>query len=126
MYRISICDWLLKRNEIEPFLKRLITGDEKWIKEDNNVRNRSWSKQGEASNTIAKLGLASRKVILPLWWDWKKIIHYELLQPGQTIDSSLYCQQLLRLKKTARINQQKGQTVVSTKIERAWLGVLMF
>ena len=27
--RISICDSLLKRNEIDPFLKRLITGDEK-------------------------------------------------------------------------------------------------
>ena len=27
--RISICDSLLKRNEINPFLKRLITGDEK-------------------------------------------------------------------------------------------------
>jgi len=30
MDRINICDTLLKRNEIEPFLKRMITGDEKW------------------------------------------------------------------------------------------------
>ncbi|EFN78260.1 Histone-lysine N-methyltransferase SETMAR, partial [Harpegnathos saltator] len=29
--RINICDALLKRNEIEPFLKRVITDDEKWI-----------------------------------------------------------------------------------------------
>jgi len=29
MDRISICESLLKRIEIEPFLKRLITGDEK-------------------------------------------------------------------------------------------------
>jgi len=29
MDRINICDTLLKRNEIEPFLKRMITGDEK-------------------------------------------------------------------------------------------------
>ena len=27
--RISICDSLLKRNETDPFLKRIITGDEK-------------------------------------------------------------------------------------------------
>ena len=27
--RISNCDALLKRNEIEPFLKRLLTGDKK-------------------------------------------------------------------------------------------------
>ena len=31
MDRVSICESLLKRNEIEPFLKRMITGDEKWI-----------------------------------------------------------------------------------------------
>jgi len=43
MDRISICESLLKRNEIEPFLKRLIT--EKWITYDNNVqRNRGRSK----------------------------------------------------------------------------------
>jgi len=35
MGRINICDTLLKRNEIEPFLKRMITGDEKWITFDN-------------------------------------------------------------------------------------------
>jgi len=44
MDRISICESLLKWNEIEPFLKRLIMGDEKWIAYDNNVRKRSWSK----------------------------------------------------------------------------------
>ncbi|EGI59943.1 Histone-lysine N-methyltransferase SETMAR [Acromyrmex echinatior] len=31
MDRINIYDTLLKRNEIEPFLKRMITSDEKWI-----------------------------------------------------------------------------------------------
>ena len=32
------------------------------------------------------------------WWYWKGIIPYELLQTGQTIDSTLYCEQLMRLK----------------------------
>ncbi|KAL0895718.1 hypothetical protein ABMA27_011790 [Loxostege sticticalis] len=31
-------------------------------------------------------------------WDWKGIIHYELLPPGRTIDSELYCEQLMRFK----------------------------
>ena len=35
--RISICYSLLKRNETDPFLKRIITGDEKWIVYDNVV-----------------------------------------------------------------------------------------
>ena len=29
--RTNACDLLLKRNEFDPFLKRIITGDEKWI-----------------------------------------------------------------------------------------------
>ncbi|KAG5305564.1 SETMR methyltransferase, partial [Acromyrmex insinuator] len=40
MNRINICDTLLKQNEIEPFLKRMITGDEKWITYDNPTRKR--------------------------------------------------------------------------------------
>ncbi|EFN80250.1 Histone-lysine N-methyltransferase SETMAR, partial [Harpegnathos saltator] len=42
--RTNICDVLLKRNEIEPFLKRIITADEKWITYDNRKRQRSWTR----------------------------------------------------------------------------------
>ncbi|KAA5785601.1 hypothetical protein F3H09_31080 [Pseudomonas aeruginosa] len=37
MNRVLICDSLLRRNETEPFLKKLITSDEKWITYDKNV-----------------------------------------------------------------------------------------
>ncbi|GBP38736.1 Histone-lysine N-methyltransferase SETMAR [Eumeta japonica] len=46
----------------------------------------------------AKSGLTPNKLILCVWWDWKGIIHYELLPPGKIISSDLYCQQLMRLK----------------------------
>ena len=39
--RMSICNSLLKRHESDPFLKRIVTGDEKWIIYDNIVRKRS-------------------------------------------------------------------------------------
>ena len=79
MDRINICDTLLKRNEIEPFLKRMITGDEKWIMFDNRTRKRSWINEGEKAQAIAKPGLTTKKVILCVWWDSKGIVHYELL-----------------------------------------------
>jgi len=41
--QISIYE-LLKWNEIEPFFKRLITGDEKWITYDNIKKNYGRSK----------------------------------------------------------------------------------
>ncbi|GFU52198.1 hypothetical protein TNCV_4186471 [Trichonephila clavipes] len=74
--RISISEVLAKRNEIDPFLKRMVTGDEKWIMYYNIERKRSWSKCGEAAETVVKSGLTARKVLLCIWWDWKGIIYW--------------------------------------------------
>ncbi|GFT84806.1 mariner transposase [Trichonephila clavipes] len=92
MDRISICEALAKRNEIDPFLKRMVTEDEKWVTYDNIERERSWSKRSEAAQTVAKPGLTTRKVLLCIWWDWKRIVYYELLPYGQRLNSYLYCQ----------------------------------
>ncbi|GFV63548.1 mariner transposase [Trichonephila clavipes] len=67
MDRISICKALSKQNEFDPFLKRMVAGDEKWITYDNTVRKRSWSKCGEVAQTVAKPGLTARKVLLRIW-----------------------------------------------------------
>ncbi|KAG5333416.1 SETMR methyltransferase, partial [Acromyrmex charruanus] len=63
MDRINICDTLLKRNEIEPFLKRMITGDEIRITYDNRTLKRSWIKEGKKAQ--AKPGL-TKKVMLAI------------------------------------------------------------
>ncbi|XP_014471358.1 PREDICTED: histone-lysine N-methyltransferase SETMAR-like [Dinoponera quadriceps] len=105
--RIDACDSLLKRNEIDLFLKRMVTVDEKWVTYENNSRKRSWSNRGEPAQTIAKPRLMAKKVLLYVWWDWKGIIHYELLPSGQTLNSDLYCQQLTRLKQA--IDQKRPE-----------------
>ncbi|GFS74859.1 mariner transposase [Trichonephila clavipes] len=66
--RISICEALTKWNEINPFLKWMVTGHEKWVTYDNIVQKRSWSISGEAA------------------------------QMGQILNLDLYCQQLHCLK----------------------------
>ena len=33
-------------------------------------------------------------VMLCVWWDWKRIVHNELLSLGQTINPVVYCEQL--------------------------------
>ncbi|GFV59897.1 mariner transposase [Trichonephila clavipes] len=68
MDQISICEALVIRNEIDPFLKWMVTGDEKWVPYDNIVGKRSGSKSSEAAQT------------------------------GQTLNSDIYCQQLDHLK----------------------------
>lgn len=39
---------------------------------------------------VAKPGLC-------VWWDYKRIVHYQLLLSSQIIDSNFYCQQLKKL-----------------------------
>ncbi|GFT40447.1 mariner transposase [Trichonephila clavipes] len=82
--RIFICEALAKRNEIDPFLKRMVTRDEKWFTYDNIVKKRSWSKRGEAAQTVAKPALTAKKAVL-----------------------YIYCQRLHRLKLT--IDQKRPE-----------------
>ena len=95
--RISICDSLLKRNEIDPFLKNLITGDEKWIVYNNVNRKRSWVMQDEPAQTTSKAEIHQKKIMLSVWWDYKGILYFELMPQNQTINSNVYVQQLAKL-----------------------------
>ena len=55
--RINAWDLHLKSNEFDSFLKRMVTGDGKWIVYNNVVRKRSWSKRDEPPQTTSKAGL---------------------------------------------------------------------
>lgn len=94
MARINICDMLIKREENHPFLKRLITGDEKWIVYNNVVRKRSWCKDDDTPWTTPKANIQQRKVMLSVWWDFKGIVYFEVLPRNETINSNTYCRQL--------------------------------
>ena len=72
--RISICDSLLKHNETNPFLKKIITGDEKWIVYDTVVRKRSWSKQDEPTKPTSKDNIHQKKLMLSVRWNFKGIV----------------------------------------------------
>ncbi|GFW21074.1 histone-lysine N-methyltransferase SETMAR [Trichonephila clavipes] len=54
---IDVYDSLFKRHENDPFLKRIITGDEK----------RSWSEKDEPAQTISKADIHQKKVMLSVW-----------------------------------------------------------
>ncbi|GFV60891.1 histone-lysine N-methyltransferase SETMAR [Trichonephila clavipes] len=57
MDQISIYETLAKRNEIDPFLKRMVTWDKKWVTYDNIVRKRSWSKRDLYCQQLERLKL---------------------------------------------------------------------
>jgi len=96
--RVDVCDLLLKRQENDPFLKRIITGDEKWVVYNNVKRKRSWSKKDEPAQSTSKADIHQKKVMLSVWWDFKGIVFFfELLPDNTTINSEVYCHQLDKL-----------------------------
>lgn len=111
--RIVICTSLLARNKTEPFLDRLVTGDEKWITYENIVRKRVYCQPGKSAPSTPKSSLNIKKRMLCIWWDRKGPIHYELLKPDERINSEMYCRQLddlnreLKIKRPALVNRKQ-------------------
>ncbi|XP_039762017.1 histone-lysine N-methyltransferase SETMAR-like [Pararge aegeria] len=59
--RVDACDSLLKRLENDPFLKRIITGDEKWVVYNNVKRKRSWSRKDEPAQSVSKANIHQKR-----------------------------------------------------------------
>ncbi|GFS53020.1 histone-lysine N-methyltransferase SETMAR [Trichonephila clavipes] len=62
--RINICDSLIKRPENDPFLKRIITGDEKG----------HGAKKMNRLKPFPKPIFTKKKAMLSVWWDFKGIV----------------------------------------------------
>ena len=60
-------------------------GNEKWILDNNAEWKRFWGKWNEPPPTT-KAGLHPKKVILYVWWVWKRVLYYELLLENQVIN----------------------------------------
>ena len=65
----------------------------------NVVRKRSWSKQDESAQSTSKVDIHQKKVMLSVLWNFKGIVYFELLPRNQTINSNVYCRQLMKLEK---------------------------
>ena len=63
--RINDCDTLIRRQRNDPFLKRIITGYEKWVVNNNIKRKRSWSKKDEPAQTTLKPDMQQKKLCCP-------------------------------------------------------------
>lgn len=103
--RFSICTSLSSRQSCEPFLERIVTGDEKWVLYVNIKRRKQWVDKDQSAEPAAKAGLHPKKVMLCVWWNMKGIIHWELLPANETITGDLYAKQLDRLQQALLLKQ---------------------
>ena len=106
--QINACYMHLKRNEFDPFLKRILTGDEKRIVYNNVSQNDHGSSTMKRHKLLQRL-IFTKKRLLWVWWAWKDVVYIELLSSNQTINSDVYCQHLDKLyglqREATRIDQ---------------------
>ncbi|XP_053211559.1 histone-lysine N-methyltransferase SETMAR-like [Panonychus citri] len=95
--RLSIVRTLVQRFKTDPFLDRVVTCDEKWVLYNNVHLRKQWLPKGQSPESTPLPGLHPKKVLISVFWDYRGIIHYELLPEGQTINADVYCSQLDRL-----------------------------
>jgi len=96
--RKNTCEILLERYR-RKFL-HIVTGDEKWIFFENPKRKKSWIDPGAPSTSTARPNRFDRKTMLCVWWDQKNMVYYELLKPGETVNTKRYQQQLIDLNRS--------------------------
>lgn len=95
--RVEICRKLLQNLLDERYIKRIITCDEKWIFFNNPDKSNQWLNRGETAQCVPKRDRFEKKVMLCVFWNYERIIHFELIPDGRTITSELYCEQLERM-----------------------------
>ena len=96
-WRVDICKDLLENSFNSRFIKRIVTGDEKWIYFTNPDTSNQWLDIGQTSFPVVKHQRFDKKVMLCIWWNYEGVIHFKLIPNGKSINSKLYSSQLNRI-----------------------------
>ncbi|GFW82751.1 mariner Mos1 transposase [Trichonephila clavipes] len=105
--RKIVCEILLARDKRKSYLHFIVTGDEKWIYFENPKCNRSYVDPGQPSKSTARPNRFGRKTMVPPDPRKYTAIYYELLKPGETVNTDRYKQELLNLNDAVLENREQ-------------------
>nr|KAF6378768.1 hypothetical protein mMyoMyo1_009678 [Myotis myotis] len=92
-----ISKMMLQQHKRKSFLHQIVTGNEKLIYFENPKCTKSWVDSGQPSTLTARPNRFGKKTMLCVWWDQEGVVYYELLKPGETINTDHYRQQISNL-----------------------------
>ena len=95
--RVEICRQLLNNPLDDPFWKRIVTSDEKWVYLVNHDRSKRWFPKGQTPPSVPKQNPFGKKTMICVWWNFEGILYFELVPNGRAINAEIYCEQLDRV-----------------------------
>lgn len=103
-----------QRGHNDRFLHRIVTGDEKWCLYVNMRQRKEWVAAGSAAKPRIKANLHPKKTMICVWWDWKGMIHWEMLEKNTTVNKELYIAQLHRVNEAIQVKRpdRRGDVIL--------------
>ncbi|UYV82868.1 hypothetical protein LAZ67_22001158 [Cordylochernes scorpioides] len=108
--RLVTCEGLLARHEKKSFLHRIETSDKKWIHFSNPTGQKSWGLPGQFLKQTPRPNRSEKKAMLCIWWVQTGVVYFELLKPGETVNTwytSRYEQQMQSLREA--LNEKRPE-----------------
>ena len=77
-------------------------------------RRKEWVAPGDMPKLKVKPDLHPRKTMICIWWNWKGMVHWEILERNATVNKELYIAQLHRVNKAIgpKRPHRQGQTIL--------------
>lgn len=104
--RVDVCETLL--SDYQDHLKCIITGDETWIYAydlETTDQSSEYRAKGEARPKRPRQSRSKIKVMLTVFFDYRGVVHYEFLPPGQTVNKQYYLSVMRRLREAIRLKR---------------------
>ena len=101
--RVDVCETML--SDYQAVYKRIITGDETWIyayDPETTDQSSEYRAKGEARPKRPRQSRSKIKVMLTVFFDFRGVVHYEFLPPGQTVNKEYYLSVMRRLREAIR------------------------
>ena len=85
---------LILCNNKEPFFYQIVTCHKKWILYNSWRWPAQWLDREETPKHFPKPNLYQKIIMVTVWWPAADLIRYSFLNPGETITSEKYAQQI--------------------------------
>ncbi|GFV18768.1 histone-lysine N-methyltransferase SETMAR [Trichonephila clavipes] len=103
-------DFLDRYHKGDPFLERIVTGDETWVSHitpESKRQSMEWRHTNSPVRVKAKRTISTRKVMATVFCDRHGVLLVEFMQQGTTINAAAYCATLTKLRRAIQ-NKRRG------------------